>query len=85
MIFPYLPVRRGLSVRWKPIIQVTFRGPRSYRQVFALVDSGADHSLLSLELIESLGLQKEGAEAVEVIGVGRGYSSSTLAPKRACR
>jgi len=70
MIFPYLDVRRGLLIRSKPIIPIGFHGPAGYRQVFALVDSGAEHSLLSLELIDSLGLPKEGADAVEVIGVG---------------
>lgn len=78
MIFPYLPVRRGLSVRLKPIIQIGLSGPRSYREVFALVDSGADHSLLSLELIDSLGLPTEGAEAVDVIGVGGNSSLGYL-------
>ncbi len=70
MIFPYLDVSHGLVIRSKPMIPIGFHGPAGYRQVFALVDSGADHSLLSLELIDSLGLPKEGADAVEVIGVG---------------
>lgn len=70
MIFPYLPVGRGLEIRAKPIVPVGLRGPAGYRQILALVDSGAEHSLLSLELIDSLRLPKEGADAVEVIGVG---------------
>jgi hypothetical protein len=70
MIFPYLDVSRGQDVRSKPIIPIGFHGPAGYRQVFALVDSGAEHSLLSLELIDSLGLREVGADAVEVIGVG---------------
>jgi hypothetical protein len=70
MIFPYLDVSHGLVIRSKPIIPIGLHGPSGHRQVFALVDSGAEHSLLSLELIDSLGLPKEGAHAVEVIGVG---------------
>jgi hypothetical protein len=77
MIFPYLDVSHAHVIRSKPIIPIGFHGRAGYRQIFALVDSGAEHSLLSLELIDSLGLPNEGAHAVDVIGVGgdasRGY------------
>ncbi|HEX7446049.1 MAG TPA: retropepsin-like aspartic protease [Pirellulales bacterium] len=77
MTFPYLDLSRGGVIRAKPIIPIRFHGPQGFRQIVALVDSGAEHSVVSIELIESLGLPTKNAQAVEVIGVGghagRGY------------
>ncbi|MGH7139037.1 MAG: retropepsin-like aspartic protease [Pirellulales bacterium] len=77
MIFPYLDIRRGGVIRTQPIIPVTIHGPVGFRQFFALVDSGAEHSLFSLDLITSLRLDTHNANVVEIVGVGgdvsRGY------------
>lgn len=77
MIFPYLDIRRGGVVRTRPIIPIGIHGPAGVRQVFALVDSGAEHSLFSLDLIASLGLKVRNAAVVDIVGVGgaasRGY------------
>lgn len=64
-------------MRTQPIIPISIHGPAGFRHVFALVDSGAEHSVLSLELLASLRLRTNDAEAVEIVGVGgkasRGY------------
>lgn len=77
MIFPYVDVKRGGVVRTQPIIPVTIHGTTGFRNVFALVDSGAEHSVFSLDLLASLRLDTKNAHAVEIIGVGgnvsRGY------------
>ena len=77
MIFPYLDVNRGHEVRTLPIVPVRIYGPAGYRNFVALVDSGAEQSVLSLDLINSLGLPTEDATAVDIVGVGghtsRGY------------
>lgn len=77
MIFPYLDVWRDGVIHTQPIIPVAVHGPAGFRQVFALVDSGAEHSVLSLELVASLQLETTNSNAVEIVGVGgnasRGY------------
>lgn len=77
MIFPYLDVWRQGVVHTQPIIPLSVHGPAGFRQILALVDSGAEHSVLSLELVASLQLETTNANAVEIVGVGgkasRGY------------
>lgn len=77
MIFPYLDVNRGGAVRRHPIVPISIHGPGGNRQIYALVDSGAEHSVFSLDVAESLRLSTNGALAVEIVGVGgragRGY------------
>ena len=77
MIFPYLSVGRGGVIRSLPIITLRVHGPIGHADIGALVDSGAEHSVLSVKLIGRLGLATGGAAAVQIIGVGgqtsRGY------------
>lgn len=77
MIFPYLDVRRGGVIHTQPIIPVGLHGPAGVRHLFALVDSGAEHSVFSLDLVASLQLHTDNANVVEIIGIGgnasRGY------------
>lgn len=77
MIFPYLDIRRSGVVRTQPIIPISVHGPAGFRQLFALVDSGAEHSVFSLDLVASLQLDTNNADVVEIVGVGgdasRGY------------
>lgn len=74
MIFPYMDINRGGVVRTHPIVPISLHGPRGHRQVLALVDSGAEQSVFSLDLVKSLGLSTMDAQAVEIVGVG-GYTN----------
>ncbi|MCE9607964.1 MAG: hypothetical protein K8U03_24020 [Planctomycetia bacterium] len=77
MIFPYLEVVRHGGVRSLPIIPIRLHGPLRHVDLLALVDSGAEQSVVNFKLIEYLGLAAEGAVVVQIIGVGgkesRGY------------
>lgn len=77
MIYPYLDVVRRGTVRTLPIIPVRLHGPLRHVDVLALVDSGAEQSVIGLSLLDFPGLHTEGATAVQIIGVGgnesRGY------------
>jgi aspartyl protease len=70
MIFPYLSVSRAGSLRSLPVVLVRIHGPAGFADVYGLVDSGAEHTVLSLRLFRMLGLSTAGATDVQVIGVG---------------
>ena len=78
MIFPYLDVNRGGAVHTQPIIPVRVHGPAGYRDFVALVDSGAEQSVFSIDLINSLELPTEGSTAVDIVGVGGHVSRAYL-------
>lgn len=70
MIFPYWEMVRHGEVRLLPLIRIrAFNEARSV-QLDALVDSGAEHNVLSLELAEALGISIHNAEHVVVVGAG---------------
>lgn len=77
MIFPYVDVLRAGRLHQLPIVPIRVYGPHSHVNVLALVDSGAEHSVLPLRLVEELELPVDGATVVTIIGVGgkesRGY------------
>lgn len=77
MIYPYLDLtRRGVVRRW-PVIPIRLVGPEREADALGLVDSGAEHSVVSLMLFNYLGLRTDDATVVEIVGVGgkvsRGY------------
>jgi hypothetical protein len=78
MIFPYLDVTRGEESRPLPIIPVRLLGPVRQATLLALVDSGAEHSVMSKTLVEYLGLSTQGAKAVRIVGVGGMESTGVL-------
>jgi hypothetical protein len=70
MIFPYWELQRDYEVRLLPLVRIrTFNGDRSV-QFDALVDSGAEHSVFSLEIADELGIHLGDARHVVVVGAG---------------
>lgn len=78
MIFPYLEVSRGNVIRPLPIIPVRLIGPERQADVLALVDSGAEHSVMSLALLDYLGLTADDGTVVQIVGVGAKESRGLL-------
>ena len=52
-----------------PLIKVILIGPKEKIKMLALLDSGADYSLFSLEVAEKLGIKKEGGKRISLQGV----------------
>jgi len=52
-----------------PLIEIILIGPTERIKMLALIDSGADYSLFSLEVAERLGIQKENGKKVSLQGV----------------
>jgi len=52
-----------------PLIEVTLIGPKEEIKMLALLDSGADYSLFSLEVAEKLGIKKERGKKIFLQGV----------------
>jgi len=52
-----------------PLIEVTLIGPKEKIKMLALLDSGADYSLFSLEVAEKLGIKKEEGKKIFLQGV----------------
>ena len=52
-----------------PLIQVVLIGPKEKIKMLALLDSGADYSLFSLEVAEKLGIPVEKGKRVSLQGV----------------
>jgi hypothetical protein len=71
MIFPYWESLRGDAVRWLPMVKVHAHGPAASRELAALVDSGAEHNVLALEVAERIGISVDNATPVVVVGAGR--------------
>lgn len=70
MLFPYWEVTRGGERRWLPLIPITLWGTDGSKDVMALVDSGAEQNILSLELAEELGIDLEHSRPVTIVGAG---------------
>jgi hypothetical protein len=70
MIFPYWEMPRENEVRWLPLVRIrTWNRSRSL-QLDALVDSGAEHNVLSLQVASELAIPLDDAEHVILIGAG---------------
>ena len=52
-----------------PLIEVVLVGPKERIKMLALLDSGADYSLFSLEVAEKLGVRKEEGKKIFLQGV----------------
>lgn len=52
-----------------PLIKVALIGPKEKIKMLALLDSGADYSLFSLEIAERLGIKKERGKKISLQGV----------------
>lgn len=71
MIFPHWQEIRDGETRWLPLIRPTLRGPSGLLlEVWALVDSGAEHSVLSLEVADALRIDAEAGASVTLVGIG---------------
>ncbi len=79
MRYPYLKVRRRGEIRSLPIIQIRLKGPSNQIDVYGLVDSGAEQSVVNAELIDYLGVDTDLAIPMQIIGVGGQESSGLLA------
>lgn len=56
-------------IKAHPLIEVSLLGPKDKIKMLALVDSGADYSLFSLEVAEKLGIEIEKGKKVSLEGV----------------
>ena len=72
MIFPYWETLRGGEVRFLPLIDLRVHNGTRSLQMDALVDSGADHSVLGNEVAVDLGISPNSGQLVTVVGAG-GY------------
>ena len=56
------------TLAWRPMVDVTLFGPKDFRNVKALIDTGADDCLIHRDFSEILGVKFIGKK--KVIGVG---------------
>lgn len=68
MIFPYREQVRGTHTRFLPLVPLTVHGPHDSAEVLALVDSGAEHSVLTADLADEVGISLRRAEPVVIVG-----------------
>ncbi len=72
----------------KPILPVTIIGPKRSLNIFMLLDSGADLSLIPYSVGETIGLELDIENRSEVQGIGEGsvpYILSEIKLKIECR
>lgn len=69
---------RILGSIWKPVLPVTLAGPKGKVNLFMLLDSGADLSLIPYSVGEMIGLELDIHRRREVQGVGQGSVSYIL-------
>jgi hypothetical protein len=76
------PFKKVMSSRFgsllKPVIPVTFSGPEGQLDIFALLDSGADISLIPFSAGEILGFKANMQNRAEIQGLGDGSVSYLL-------
>ncbi|MFQ5752913.1 MAG: aspartyl protease family protein [bacterium] len=63
---------------FKPIVPVTLIGPKRSLNIFMLLDSGADLSLIPYSVGETIGLELDIEHRSEVQGIGEGSVSYIL-------
>lgn len=66
MKFPYVRYRSdgGAADVWRPVAPVLLKGPLGSAELEMLVDSGADETVLPLELLEAIGIETREADVV---------------------
>jgi hypothetical protein len=70
MILPYWEELRDDQARFLPLIPISIHGPTDSVELLALVDSGAEHSVLSIDFAKELGISLTHATRVAIVGVG---------------
>lgn len=78
MIFPYWEELQGTEPRILPLVPLTVHGPAGPIEMPALVDSGAEQSVLPSALASELGISLEDAQTAVIVGVGEHEISSHL-------
>ncbi len=74
----YLPDETGKLIR-RPMIEITIFGPKSTHKELALLDSGADRTLLSMEVANFLGIDLSNARISSTRGIiGSGIETKTV-------
>jgi hypothetical protein len=72
MIFPYWESWQEDEVRFLPLLPIRVWHGRDSLDIDALVDSGAEHTVLSVEIAEELGIDLSDADDVTVVAAGGG-------------
>ena len=70
MLFPYWPVDRAGERRWLPQVSLLIHGPKLTVDIPTLVDTGAEHNVISSDLAGLLGISLEEGRPVTVVGIG---------------
>jgi hypothetical protein len=64
------------TLAWRPMVDVTLFGPKDFRNIKALIDTGADDCLIHRDFSEILGVEFIGKK--KVIGVGSDVGSDIV-------
>ncbi len=80
MIFPYWEVGLNGEVHWFPLLPVTLHGVGTTVDVVALVDSGAEFSVLGTDLASRLELSLAESTPVTLVGIGEHEVTGQLVP-----
>ncbi len=81
MIFPYIEALGLAEDRlWRPLIPVTFYANGLEFKSFGLIDSGADYSILPIEIAGILGLNLKGQPQYTLVGAGGSYFTIYRSP-----
>jgi len=81
MRFPYLKLpSHDPTLKWtaRPYIRIRLSGARVSREVYALIDSGADRSLFNIQMAEILGLNLDKAPEEIFSGIEGGSLKAKL-------
>lgn len=81
MKFPYLKLpSRDPKLKWtaRPYIPIRLSGPKGSKEIYALIDSGADRSLFNIQLAEILGLDLDKAAEEIFSGIEGGSLKAKL-------
>ena len=70
MIFPYWEELRDDEPRFLPLIPVTLHHATATTDTYALVDSGAEHSIFGFDMADELGFDLSNRQDVTIVGVG---------------
>ncbi len=68
MIFHYFEITPKIV---RPIIPIILKSQTKLMLYSALIDSGADYSIFSLDIADALGIKLQSKDKVKFIGVGR--------------